>query len=127
MTESHITLKLLRDFLMSGFGVHTAVDMINSALCLKLDYECFSTIDILCTDLMTGICEFYKIGGAESIVLHGANVETIFSVSLPAGMIQDIKIQGQTKRLTDGDIIIMMSDGVSEAGFGAARTNWLKK
>ncbi|MCH5210885.1 MAG: SpoIIE family protein phosphatase, partial [Oscillospiraceae bacterium] len=127
MTESHITLKLLRDFLMSGFGVHTAVDMINSALCLKLDYECFSTVDLLCADLMTGICEFYKIGGAESVVLHGANVETIFSVSLPVGMVQDIKIQSQTKRLSDGDTIIMMTDGVSEAGFGTARTNWLKK
>ena len=53
---------------MSGFGVYTAVDMINSALCLKLDYECFSTIDLLCIDLMTGVCEFFKIGGAESIV-----------------------------------------------------------
>ena len=127
MTESHITLKLLREFLMSGFGVHTALDMINSALCLKLDYECFSTIDLLCIDLMSGICEFFKIGGAESIVLHGANVETVFSVSLPAGMLTDIKIQGQTKRLTDGDTVIMMTDGISEAGFGTVRTNWLKK
>lgn len=127
MNESHITLKLLREFLMSGFGVHTAVDMINSALCLKLDYECFSTVDLLCIDLMTGICEFFKIGGAESIVLHGANVETVFSVSLPVGMLSDIKVQGQSKRLGDGDTIIMMTDGVSEAGFGTVRTDWLKK
>ena len=42
-------------------------------------------------------------------------------------MIGDIKIQGQTKRLTDGDTVIMMTDGVSEAGFGTVRTNWLKK
>ncbi len=127
MTESHITLKLLREFLLSGFGVRTSIDMINSVLCLKLDYECFSTIDLLCVDLMTGICEFYKIGGAESLVLHGADVETIFSVSLPAGMISDIKIQGQTKRLSSGDVIMMMTDGVSEAGFGAGGTNWIKK
>lgn len=127
MYESHITLKLLREFLMSGFGAHTAVDMINSALCLKLDYECFSTVDILCVDLMTGICEFYKIGGAESVILHGANVETVFSVSLPVGMISEIKVQGQTKRLSDGDTILMMSDGISEAGYGTVRTDWLKK
>ena len=63
MFESHITLKLLREFLQSGFGVKTSIDMINSALCLKLDYECFSTVDLLCIDLMTGICEFFKIGG----------------------------------------------------------------
>lgn len=127
MLESHITLKLLKEFLQSGFGVRTAIDMINSALCLKLDYECFSTVDLLCVDLMTGICEFFKIGGAESIVLHGANVETIFSVSLPVGMLANIKVQGQTKKLSDGDIVIMMTDGISEAGFGTVRTDWLKK
>ena len=127
MFESHITLKLLREFLQSGFGVKTSIDMINSALCLKLDYECFSTVDLLCIDLMTGICEFFKIGGSESIVLHGPNVETVFSVSLPVGMLPDIRVQGQAKRLDDGDIIIMMTDGISEAGFGTVRTDWLKK
>ena len=127
MFESHITLKLLREFLQSGFGVRTAIDMINSALCLKLDYECFSTVDLLCIDLMTGVCEFYKIGGAESIVLHDGNVDTVFSVSLPVGMLADIKVHSQTKRLSDGDTIIMMTDGISEAGFGTVRTDWLKK
>lgn len=127
MAESHITLKLLREFLQSGFNVKTAIDMINSALCLRLDYECFSTVDLLCIDLMTGVCEFYKIGGAESIVLHSTNVETVFSVSLPVGMMSEIKVQSQTKRLADGDTIIMMTDGVSEAGFGTVRTEWLKK
>ncbi len=126
MSESHITLKLLKEFLQSGFGVRTAIEMINSALCLKLDNECFSTIDLLCIDLMTGICEFYKIGGAESILLRGTNVETVFSVSLPVGMMSDIKVQGQAKRLNDGDTVIMMTDGVSEAGFGTVRTEWLK-
>lgn len=127
MSESHITLKLLKEFLMSGFGVHTAVDMINSALCLKLDDESFSTVDLLCIDLMTGVCEFFKIGSAESVIMHGANVETVFSVSLPVGMIAGVHAEGQAKRLGDGDTILMMSDGVSEAGYGTARTDWIKK
>lgn len=126
MAESHITMKLLKEFLYSGFGVKTAIEMINSALCLKLDSECFSTVDLLCIDLMTGVSEFYKIGGAESVLLRGANVETVFSVSLPVGMMSDIKVQGQAKRLSDGDTVIMMTDGVSEAGFGTVRTEWLK-
>lgn len=127
MAESRMTLRLLREFLTSGFGVRTAIDMINSALCLKLDDESFSTIDLLSVDLMTGICEFFKIGSAESVIMHGANVETIFSVSLPAGIAGGINVEGQVKKLADGDVILMMSDGISEAGFGAARTDWLKK
>lgn len=127
MAESRMTLRLLREFLTSGFGVRTAIDMINSALCLKLDDESFSTIDLLSVDLMTGICEFFKIGSAESVIMHGANVETVFSVSLPAGVAGGINVEGQVKKLGDGDVILMMSDGISEAGFGTARTDWLKK
>lgn len=127
MNESRITLKLLKEFLQAGFGIKNSIEMINSALCLKLDYECFSTVDLLCVDLMTGICEFYKIGASESVLLHSGNVETVFSVSLPVGMLSDIKTQGQTKRLDDGDVVLMMSDGISEAGFGTVRTDWLKK
>ena len=125
--ESRMTLSLLREFLMSGFGIHTAIDMINSALCLKLDYESFSTVDLLRVDLMTGVCEFFKIGSAESVLMHGANVETVFSVSLPIGIVAGVKAEGQAKKLTDGDVIIMMSDGVSEAGYGTVRTDWIKK
>lgn len=127
MMESHVTLKLLREFLQSGFGIKTSINMINSALCLKLDYECFSTVDLMCIDLISGVTEFYKIGGAESFIYKNGSVETVYSVSLPVGMLPEVKIQCQTKKLGDGDVIMMMSDGISEAGYGAVRTEWLKK
>lgn len=127
MLESHVTLKLLRQFLQSGFGIKTAISMINSALCLKLDYECFSTVDLMCIDLMTGAAEFYKIGAAESIICRGGNVETVFSVSLPVGMLPDVKIRKQIRKLEENDVVLMMSDGISEAGYGAVRTDWIKK
>lgn len=125
--ESRITLKLLREFLSAGFGVETSIEMINSALCLKLENDMFSTIDLLCIDLITGTAEFYKIGAAESLISRSGNIETVFSVSMPAGMIADIHPQGQMKRLSDGDTIIMMSDGISEADCGTVRTEWIKK
>lgn len=127
MLESRITLKLLKEFLQSGFEIKTAINMINSALCLKLDSECFSTVDLTCIDLISGVTEFYKIGGAESFIYKNGNVETAFSVSLPVGMLPDVKVQGQTKKLGDGDIIMLLSDGITEAGYGALRTDWIKK
>lgn len=126
MNESRITLKLLKEFLQSGFGIKSSVAMVNSSFCLKLDYECFATVDLLCIDLMSGVCEFYKIGAAESIIRHGDNVETVFAPSLPIGMPDGITLYGQTKRLGDGDVVLMLSDGISEAGFGTVRTDWLK-
>ena len=125
--ESKITIKLLSDFLKAGFGVKTAIEMINSALCLKLGDECFATIDLLCLDLMTGYAEFYKIGAAQSFVYSEGKVDTLFSASIPAGMLAGVKVTAQRRRLDDGDTVIMVSDGVSEAGFTAARTEWIKK
>ncbi|MCD8391513.1 MAG: SpoIIE family protein phosphatase [Firmicutes bacterium] len=125
--ESRLTLKLLTEFLKSGFGVRNSIEMINSSLCLKLTDECFATIDLLSVDLMTGFSEFYKVGAAQSFVYTADGVDTVFSASIPAGMLKTVKVQEQTKRLVDGDTILMISDGVSEAGFTTVRTEWIKK
>lgn len=127
MQESRTTLRLLREFLMAGFETETAIEMINSSLCLKMDKEMFSTIDLLCIDLIYGTAEFYKVGAAESLISHGGNIETVFSVSMPVGIISDIKPQGQVKRVYGGDMIVMMSDGVCGAEEGAVSTEWIKK
>lgn len=126
-TESKITLNLLEKFLKAGFGVKNAIEVINSSLCLKLDNECFSTIDLMVVDLMMGYAEFYKIGSAQSFVYSEGNVDTIFSASIPVGMLKSVKVTPQRRKLYDGDTILMLSDGVSEAGFSTSRSEWIKK
>lgn len=125
--QSGMTVKLLREFLEAGFGVRNAVSMINSALCLNLDKERFSTVDIFSLDLISGEGDFYKIGSAQSALLHHNQVEVIYSAALPVGMICDIQPAVQSKQLCDGDIVLMMSDGVSEAQSAGVRTNWVGK
>ncbi len=125
--ESGVTVSLLEEFLRSGFGVKTAIEMINSALCLKLDNESFATIDLMSLDLMTGYAEFYKIGSAQSFVYSEGRVESIFSAAIPVGMIKSVRITPQRRRIYDGDVVLMMSDGVTEAGFGITGTEWIKK
>lgn len=127
MHESRITLRLLREFLSAGFDPEAAIGIVNSALCLKLEKDMFATIDLLCIDLLTGNTEFYKIGAAQSLISRGNNIETVFSSAAPAGIMADIKPQGQLKRLSDGDVVIMLSDGVSDAECGEMRTEWIKK
>lgn len=127
MHESRLTARLFSEFLKAGFEKATALNMINSALALKADQESFSTVDLLEIDLETGICEFMKIGSAESFLKTKGNIETIFSQALPVGILENIEVTASRFQLAAGDLILMVSDGVSEADTGVLKNDWIKK
>lgn len=116
---------LLREFLEAGFGVRTAVDAVNSSLSVSFDDDYFTTLDLLCIDLMNGSAEFFKIGAAQSLIYRRGSVETVFSAAFPIGAAPFTEVLPQLKRIEDGEIIVMASDGITEAG--EIKTEWLKK
>lgn len=101
--------------------------MINSALALKADQESFSTVDILEIDMVTGESEFLKIGSAQSFIKRKKEIGVISSKSLPVGILENIEAEPVRCKLETGDIIVMVSDGVSEAGSGVLKSDWIKK
>jgi stage II sporulation protein E len=113
--ESAATVGLLEDFIESGFDKELAVRMINSVLILKSSEESFSTLDICSIDMYTGRAEFIKIGAAETFLLRDGHVSTISSSSLPIGMLNDVDLEITEKDLKHGDIILMVTDGVTDA------------
>jgi stage II sporulation protein E len=121
--ESAATVGLLEDFIESGFDKELAVRMINSVLILKSSEESFSTLDICSVDLYTGRAEFIKIGAAETFILRDGNVSVIRSASLPIGMLNDVDLEITERELKHGDIILMVTDGVTSAGTGDENEN----
>lgn len=124
--ESASVLRLLTSFLRSGFSVKTALGILNSAMCLNMNNEKYSTVDIMCADLYTGETEFYKIGSAETMILCGGEVKIFASSSAPVGILSDIQLGGRSVTLREGDIVLMMTDGITEAGYTVSRTEWIK-
>ena len=110
--ESEKVVDLLEQFLEAGFSKEAAVKMVNSALVLRSDGKTFSTIDIASIDLYSGVCEFLKIGAATSFIRRGDWVESITSTSLPAGIFQQTDCEKTRRKLYDGDMIVMVTDGV---------------
>jgi stage II sporulation protein E len=110
--ESETVLSLLEQLLEAGFKTETAIRLINSNLVLKADKQTFSTIDIGTINLSTGMCEFVKIGAASTFIKRDNWVETISSTTLPIGMFKSVDYDSVTKKLYEGDIIIMVTDGV---------------
>jgi len=110
--ESETVMSLLEQMVEAGFKTETAIKLINSSLVLKAEQQTFSTIDMGIINLFTGICEFIKIGAAAAFIRRDNWVETISSTTLPIGMFGNVDYDAVTKKLYEGDIIIMVTDGV---------------
>lgn len=113
--ESAATIGMLEDFMDSGFRKDLAVKMINSALILNEKSEVFSTIDVTLIDRKSGIAEFLKAGAATSFILHKNEVIPIRMSTLPIGIVKDVDLEIKRVQLEDGDIVIMITDGILEA------------
>lgn len=127
MLHSRMTIGLLEKFISAGFDKSVGIDIINSSLALRSERECYSTVDLLIVDKQTCEAEFVKAGAPESYILSDGEVETVFSSSLPAGMVANAEAEVNRRMLKRGDVIVMMSDGVSDAGKSLVRGEWIKK
>ncbi|WP_058486503.1 stage II sporulation protein E [Defluviitalea phaphyphila] len=113
--ESSASIELLEEFMESGFDKDTAIKMINSVLVLKSNEESFSTLDMTIIDMYTGIAEFIKIGAACTFLKREDMVEIIGSSSLPVGLLNNVDLDITKRKLKDGDIIIMVTDGIIDS------------
>lgn len=110
--ESETVMSLLEQMIEAGFKAETAIKLINSSLVLRSERQIFSTVDISIINLFTGMCEFIKIGAAACFIKRENWVETISSTTLPIGMFGNVDYDTVTKKLYEGDVIIMVTDGV---------------
>lgn len=112
--DSVMTCSILLKLIKSGFGLESAIKLINSSLLVKSSDESLATIDIARIDLYTGKTEFLKAGAATSYLFSKGNEIRIESSSLPVGIIQGIEFDKKLAVLREGDIIVLVSDGVNE-------------
>lgn len=113
--ESAMVVEVLEELLNAGFPKETALQMLNTAMVIGREELRFSTIDMCLFDLYMGTCEFAKAGAATTFVKYREKVERIKSTSLPLGVMSKIEVDYMERRLQDGDMVIMVTDGVMDA------------
>ena len=89
--------------------------MINSMLLLQPKEGMFSTFDVASINLYTGVCSFLKGGASPTFLRRDTWVEVVESTSLAAGLVSQTDFDTTTKKLYDGDYLVMMTDGVLDA------------
>jgi len=113
--QSKATLNMLESFLESGFDKDMAINLINSVLVLRSDGDNTCTIDISIVDLFSGDVEFVKIGAAPTYIKSGTGVDIIRSATLPAGILPGIDTELAHRKVENGDMIIMVTDGIIDS------------
>ncbi|MBS4534692.1 stage II sporulation protein E [Clostridium sp. D2Q-14] len=125
--ESSIAINLLEKFLEVGYDKELALKTINSILVLKSSEEVFTTIDMSILDLYKGSVQFIKIGSAPTFIKKKDKVEIINSTTLPVGILKEVEFNIYESNMEDGDLIIMMSDGILDAHQACDdKENWMK-
>lgn len=112
--DSQSVIEFMEKFLDAGFQKEKAFSMINAAIAAQTQCCNLTTLDLCMLDLHTGEAEWMKAGAASSFHKRGNLVEEITSDMLPLGSLMELSPMSHTLSLMDGDMIIMMSDGVTD-------------
>lgn len=112
--SSKNAISMVENFYRAGFDNAVILTLVNKLLCLGGD-ENFSSIDISVIDTVSGGLDVIKMGAVSTFVCHRGNVEVISCAAPPAGILERAKPLTSRHQLYDGDMVIMMSDGVYDA------------
>ena len=107
-------LSVIEDQFRAGFDAGETVDSVNSFLASRPGEE-FGALDAVGIDLGCGNADIIKAGSPPTLVLHGETVSVVRGSSLPAGALETASYSLARRRLEDGDYIVLVTDGVTDA------------
>ncbi len=113
---------LMSRLLKAGFGYDCSLKILNSSMLFKSSDESLATLDIASIDLFSGNIELYKAGAAPTLVRRNGHSGRAESHSLPVGILKEVSFDRAAIRLRHGDIILLVSDGVTFDG-----TEWIRQ
>ena len=112
--ESTTAIEILEKMMEINIEKDMAIKTINNVLRTRSDNEMFTTLDLSFVDLYRGRLQVIKSGASPTFIKRRDEVKIINSMSLPIGLLKDVDFNIYEEDIEDGDLIIMMSDGVLE-------------
>ncbi len=123
--EAKGAAETLLDLIEAGIDGEEAVKIVNGLL-LPTGEVTFSAMDLCLYDSSAMTTKIIKCGSAASFTKSGDRVDALYSKTMPLGSFVQEDIETFTLSASEGDIIIMISDGVlGSAVEGAMKDAWL--
>ncbi len=116
--DSSLAASVIEKLVSSFFSFEGACRTVNDALIMKSTDESIATVDALQINPYTCKAVFYKAGGTLSLIRHADSVTVIEKASLPLGIIRDVSPVREERELKKGDIVLLLSDGVTNSDCG---------
>ncbi len=102
----------IEKLLCSGITLNSSANILNGMLSRRFG-ECFSTLDIMRLDLVSGRTDFLKSGAPPSYIIRNGSIYCVNARSSPVGISNETISEEIHFELRDGDTVIMMSDGIA--------------
>lgn len=125
--ESKMVVSMFRKLIVSGVDYLSAIKLINSIMLNKSRNESFATLDAVKIDMDTCGLVVIKSGASATLIRHKSQVIKIMSPTFPIGIIQEAEAFSCEYDFERGDIIIMLSDGISENEYQYIKELLLRK
>lgn len=114
---SDAALNLVESLFRAGMAGETVLLTVNRLLSFRKG-EGFACLDVATVNLDTGRADIVKAGSPLAFLITRSKVETLESDSLPLGILEGVHPTTLTRTLSDGDVLVFLSDGISSA-FGS--------
>jgi stage II sporulation protein E len=109
--DSSTSIQMIENLYTAGFSSETVLNLINSLLSKTKD-ESFSAIDLVILDIENGYADFIKLGAVNSFIRCENGIEVIEGGALPLGIVEEMKPVIKRRKMTTGELCVIVSDGV---------------
>jgi stage II sporulation protein E len=111
--ESRMVIELMENCIEAGFKEKAALDLVNAAYISGSGKGLNPvTMDMSVIDCDAGMLSCIKMGAAATFIKRENMCEIIKSTTLPIGVLENVDFDCVTKKLYDGDYVVMISDGI---------------
>ncbi len=115
---SSASLSLIESFYKAGLPNELILNTVNRLLAINTD-DSFTALDVSVIDLKSCYADFIKYGSPYGFIIGEDGIKIIEGNSLPLGILEELKPAVCRTPLNDGDMILFVSDGISDA-FGSS-------
>jgi stage II sporulation protein E len=107
---------IMERLVKAGIGFDTGLRIVNSALVAKSGDESLSTMDVSVIDLYTGEVTLLKAGAPGAVIRKKGHAVLRDTPGLPIGILNEASFNRSADTLSDGDLLVMLSDGALSSG-----------